>query len=177
MDAQNEQALWRRIGSGDRAAFDGFYRQHAGRIRQFVRRLTGDAEAAEDVAQEVFLRLWQRPNGFDPARGPLVNYLFGMARKRAAEWWRHHPPAERRQQAPPEKGPDAERQQLLDDALARLEPESRALLWLREVEGRSYAELAGIFDIPEGTVKSRLFAAREDLRRLWNSRRKERQEP
>ncbi|PYV04064.1 MAG: hypothetical protein DMG26_08385 [Acidobacteria bacterium] len=56
---------------------------------------------------------------------------------------------------------------LVEDALAQLEPELRSLLWLREVEGYSYAELAEILGTPIGTVKSRLFAARERLRKVW----------
>jgi RNA polymerase sigma-70 factor, ECF subfamily len=57
----------------------------------------------------------------------------------------------------------------MGDALARLPKEQRALLWLREVEGQSYAELAVILEIPIGTVRSRLFAAREALRKIWRS--------
>jgi RNA polymerase sigma-70 factor (ECF subfamily) len=63
---------------------------------------------------------------------------------------------------------------LLQDAFERLGADSRGMLWLREVEGHSYAELAEIFSIPLGTVKSRLFAAREELRELWNARKKAR---
>ena len=62
------------------------------------------------------------------------------------------------------------------DALSHLDPEQRALLWLREVEGQSYEELAEILGIPVGTVKSRLFTAREELRGIWNSKRVPRQE-
>jgi RNA polymerase sigma-70 factor, ECF subfamily len=172
MDLQDRQALWDRIRSGNRDAFEVFYRAHAGRIQHFLRRMTGDRQAAEDVGQEVFLQLWERPNGFDPSRGELVNYMFGMARKRAAEWWRRRPAnASGNQAAIEQRAPDAEQQQLIDDAFARLEPESRGLLWLREVEGRSYAELSEIFGIPVGTVKSRLFTAREELRQLWNTPR------
>ena len=55
------------------------------------------------------------------------------------------------------------------DLLRQLPAEQRSLLWLREVEGQSYAELAVILDIPIGTVRSRLFAAREALRAVWHS--------
>jgi RNA polymerase sigma-70 factor, ECF subfamily len=58
---------------------------------------------------------------------------------------------------------------LMKDALALLEPDLRNVMWLREVEGYSYDELAHILDIPVGTVKSRLFSAREQLRRIWKS--------
>jgi RNA polymerase sigma-70 factor (ECF subfamily) len=55
------------------------------------------------------------------------------------------------------------------DLLSQLPAEQRSLLWLREVEGQSYAELAAILDIPIGTVRSRLFVAREALRAIWHS--------
>ena len=51
----------------------------------------------------------------------------------------------------------------------QLTADERSLLWLREVEGQSYAEMAGILDIPIGTVRSRLFAARRALREIWQS--------
>ena len=57
---------------------------------------------------------------------------------------------------------------IVHDVLARLGEEQRMLLWLREVEGHSYAELAEILEIPLGTVRSRLSAAREALRKIWN---------
>ncbi len=56
---------------------------------------------------------------------------------------------------------------LLADVLEKVDAEKRTLLWLREVEGYSYQELAEILEIPVGTVRSRLFAAREQLRRVW----------
>lgn len=56
---------------------------------------------------------------------------------------------------------------MVTDALRRLAVEQRTLLWLREVEGQTYEELAMIFGVPVGTVRSRLFAAREALRALW----------
>lgn len=58
---------------------------------------------------------------------------------------------------------------LVSDAFQRLPEEQRSLLWLREVEGQSYAELAQILEIPVGTVRSRLFTAREELRKVWRS--------
>jgi RNA polymerase sigma-70 factor (ECF subfamily) len=57
----------------------------------------------------------------------------------------------------------------MSDALQQLEPDLRNVLWLREVEGYSYDELASILGLPLGTVKSRLFSAREQLRRVWQT--------
>ncbi len=163
---EDEQELWDRLRQGDTEAFGGFYRQHAMRLQGFLRRCLGDAKAAEDIAQEAFLQLWRHPNGFNPARGTVKAYLFGIAAKRAADWWRHRA-REERAVASPQAGFRSEAATLMEDALARLEPEPRSLLWLREVEGYSCAELAAMLDIPLGTVKSRLFAAREQLRRIW----------
>ncbi len=161
----NGQELWEQIRSGNAEAFTRFYRNHEGRLRNFLTRAVGDAKAAEEIAQQAFLALWQNPNGFNPGRGSLKAYLFGIAARRAKDSWR-----ERWRNARPIS--DAEPilhdpPLLVRDAFERLEPDCRSLLWLREVEGYSYAELAEILDIHIGTVKSRLFAAREELRRIW----------
>lgn len=137
-------------------------------MEMFLRRVLGSRQAAEDVMQETFTAIWQRPNGFAPERGTLRAYLFGAARKRAADWWRKQDaPRETVQNEPVESG--CETASLLADAVSRLPKEERALIWLREVEGYSYDELAQIFAIPVGRVASRLFAAREELRRIWQA--------
>ncbi len=170
----DDRELWDRLCRGDGRAFESLYQQYGSRIRSFVRHYVDSAQAAEDVSQETFLQIWKWPNGFDPERGPLKRYLFGIARKRAAQWLR-----ERRivavDGAPEARAGGSEATAALREALARLDPDSRGLLWLREVEGYSYAELAEILDIPVGTVKSRLFAAREQARRVWQAEHDARQ--
>jgi RNA polymerase sigma-70 factor, ECF subfamily len=163
--ATNGQELWDLIRTGDAEAFTRFFRSHEERLRNFLTRAVGDAKAAEDIGQQTFLALWQHPNGFNPGRGSLKAYLFGIAARRAKEWWR-----QRARDPRPISGAGAAQHDpplLIQDAFERLEPDCRSLLWLREVEGYSYAELAEILDIHIGTVKSRLFAAREELRRIW----------
>jgi RNA polymerase sigma-70 factor, ECF subfamily len=146
--------------------FAAVYRENAPRLRAFLRQIVGSSEAAEDLTQEIFTHLWSHPEGFDPARGSVRAYLFGIGRHRAAEWWRRSKP-----QSPLTDdrcaASDPEGESLISDALRRLPEEQRTLLWLREVEGQSYAELAVIFDIPVGTVRSRLFMARQGLREIW----------
>ncbi len=178
----DDRELWERICRGDAAAFDAFYKESAPRLQRFLKQIVGNSQAAEDVTHETFLQIWRRPNGFRPEAGSLRGYLFGIARKRASEWWRQrHPEID---SALPERSADAaesveqeassssvEVRSMVGDALSRLDTEQRALLWLREVEGQSYAELAEILEVPVGTVRSRLFAAREELRRIWHSRR------
>jgi RNA polymerase sigma-70 factor (ECF subfamily) len=162
----DDQERWKKITQGDAAAYDAFYRETAPRLRLFLRQLVGSIEAAEDVAQESYTQIWRRPHGFQPERGSLQAYLYGVARKRAAEWWRRQSPAA---EAAPESSEPCRTESAFEmgDALQRIPEEQRALLWLREVEGQSYQKLAEILEIPIGTVRSRLFAAREALRQLW----------
>jgi len=165
----DDSTSWDWLRSGDREAFGNFYRQHAASLHRFVRRCVGDPRATEDIVQETFLQLWQHPNGFNPARGPLRVYLFGIAARRSADWWRHKP-AETTLK--PER-PDSQYRSpmLVEDAFEKIDPDSRSLLWLREVEGYSYRELAEMLAVPVGTVRSRLYTARERLRRVWKGER------
>ena len=163
----DDRELWQLIRSGDDRAFDSFYRANAERLQAFLRRVVGNQQAAEDLMQETFTQIWRRPNGFEPERGSLRTYLFGIGRKRAAEWWRKQGP--RASEAEESESRCAtETASAVNEALQKLPEEQRTLLWLREVEGQSYAELAQILAIPVGTVRSRLFAAREALRKIWH---------
>ncbi len=147
-------------------AFEAVYRENAPRLRAFLRQIVGSFQTAEDLTQEIFTQLWSRPNGFEPSRGTVRAYLFGIGRHRAAEWWRT-----RKSEDTFEEGQgtnrDLEHGSVIADALGHLPEEQRTLLWLREVEGQSYAELAVILGIPVGTVRSRLFMARQALREIW----------
>lgn len=164
----DDRELWERICRGDTTAFDVWYRALGPKLEVFLRQVLGNRQAAEDVMQETFAQIWQRPNGFEPNRGTLRAYLFGAGRKRAAEWWRKQgevntPVRSERAECKTETA------SLIGDAFARLPEEQRTLMWLREVEGQSYAELAEILEIPVGTVRSRLFASREELRKIWQA--------
>jgi RNA polymerase sigma-70 factor, ECF subfamily len=162
----DDQEIWKRILEGDADSFDAFYRENAPRLQAFLRQVIGNHQAAEDVSQETFTQIWSRPNGFQPALGSLRAYLYGIGRKRAADWWRKQESSDRARED--QVGVcQSETASIVGDAFRRLPVEQRTLLWLREVEGQSYAELALILEIPVGTVRSRLFAAREALRRIW----------
>ncbi|MGC2615936.1 MAG: RNA polymerase sigma factor [Terracidiphilus sp.] len=164
----DERKLWKKICAGDSQAFDAWYRETAPRMRILLRHLLGNPQAVEDVMQDIYTHIWRRPQGFDPDRGSLRAWLYGVARKQAAEWWRKQKPTDplELENAVPGR---AEASSVMADLLGQLPVEQRSLLWLREVEGQSYAELAAILDIPIGTVRSRLFAAREALRVIWHS--------
>jgi RNA polymerase sigma-70 factor (ECF subfamily) len=137
----------------------------------YLRQVVGNRQAAEDVMQEAFSHMWRSPNGFTPERGTLRAYLFGVARRRAAEWWRNRRSADRNV-VEERIECKTETESLVGDVFRQLPEEQQTLLWLREVEGQSYAELAQVLDIPVGTVRSRLFSAREGLRKVWHSKPK-----
>jgi RNA polymerase sigma-70 factor, ECF subfamily len=165
----DDRELWKKISEGNAPAFDAFYRDSGPRLRAFLRHLLPSEQEAEDIMQDTFIQLWRRPQGFSPERGSLRGYLFGIGRKLAAEWWRRQKQTDELNQ---ESVPwQTEMSLLVADAFNRISSEQRALLWLREVEGQSYAELAAILEIPIGTVRSRLFAAREALRHVWQIER------
>jgi len=164
----DDRELWERICRGDAGAFDVLYQMHGPKVEVFLRRLLGSRQVAEDIMQETFTRIWQHPNGFEPGQGTLRGYLFGAARNRAAEWWRKQGGQKETAQSEPTL-PKTETASLVMDVFARLHQDARTLLWLREVEGYSYAELAEILEIPIGTVRSRLFRTREQLKSLWEA--------
>jgi RNA polymerase sigma-70 factor, ECF subfamily len=162
----DDRELWKKIANGNAEAFDTWYRETAPRVRVFLRRVLANEQAAEDVMQETFTQIWRRPHGFDPERGSSRAYLFGVARRQAAEWGRKQKPAGGIEGDVPSRA-HIEIASMVAEAFSRLALEQQTLLWLREVEGQSYAELASILEVPVGTVRSRLFAAREALRGVW----------
>ncbi len=146
------------------SAFGRLYQQQGTSIRQFLCAALRDRSAADDLTQETFLHLWRRPSAFDPQRGSIKAYLLGIARKKATDWWRRHRPASSEAPARTVEPTDT---LSIRQALEQLPADLRTVLWLREVEGYSYDELAKILNIPGGTVRSRLHAARRQLRRIW----------
>jgi len=88
----HDQQLWEGIRRKDARAFDALYRSCGAGLLGFLNQFLGNRQAAEDITQETLAGIWQHPNGFDPERGTLHSYVFGVGRKRAAEWWRKQKP-------------------------------------------------------------------------------------
>ncbi|MGO9458215.1 MAG: RNA polymerase sigma factor [Acidimicrobiales bacterium] len=153
------------------------YRRHAPAVLSLARRVTGDAGTAEDVVQEVFLRLWDQPDRFDPGRGSLRSYLLAQAHSRAVDLIRSRAARSRREErearAAANAGYDLEREvwdlavaDQVAQALASLPTEERAAIELAYYDGHTYREVATILSQPEGTVKSRI---RNGMRRMRSS--------
>ena len=153
----------------DTTEAERIYDEHSLPIRRLLRVLLRDPAIAEDLTQETFLHFWQQSARFDPGRASLRAYLLGVARKKASEWRRCQ--AVTCQTDEDLQAVKAHERVLITDTLNRLPCDLREILWLREVEGYSYRELANLLQIPVGTVRSRLFSAREQMRLAWSEKK------
>lgn len=179
---QTDQELLRRARAGDEGALGELYQRHYAAIFRFARHMSGDAELAAEAAQEVFLALLRRRDGYDPERGAVVGYLFGIARHWLARRWRQEarwaPLNEEVAAAPGSAAEDPERRATVAAvrrAIAALPEHYRAVVVLCEIEERSYEEVARAMDCPVGTVRSRLHRARALLARKLEPARPGRQ--
>ncbi len=170
-----DEALLAAARGGDEESFLALYERHHAYLFRFGCRLLGSAHAAEDAVHDCFVELIERP-GFDPARGPLRNYLYGAVRHRAHRQFRRagrevelDEDGEGRA-GPGSSGPletllAGELDEAVRAAVLSLPPLQREALVLFEYEDLSLAEIAEIVSTDVGTIKSRLWRARANLRR------------
>jgi RNA polymerase sigma-70 factor (ECF subfamily) len=168
----SDERLIEDMRRGSRAAFATLFERYRQPVWQFFRRRTPQAEVAEELAQDTFLSILERPEGFEQ-RGTFRSYLFStayhvlLAHRRKAALRATDPldvdPVDGRT-ADPESGI------WVREALANLDEEDREILMLREYEQLSYQEIADIRCTPVNTVRSRLFRARAALRLALESR-------
>jgi RNA polymerase sigma factor (sigma-70 family) len=177
-DSERPDHEWVRLAQkGDRAAYGALVRRHQDRIYRHLLHLTGSREEALELAQEVFIKAWQALPEWRPD-AQFHTWIYRIASNLALDVLRRRKVVqfvalEDDFDAPSDAaGPETQLQarqgmRTLDAALARLAPEQREIILLREVEGLSYGELAATLAIDEGTVKSRLARARVALAALY----------
>ncbi|OGG49998.1 MAG: hypothetical protein A3F84_02210, partial [Candidatus Handelsmanbacteria bacterium RIFCSPLOWO2_12_FULL_64_10] len=143
-----------RCRAGDAAAFRELFDLYAARVLGTARRITGSSHDAEDVLQEVFLKVHRNLGSF-AGRSTFSLWIHKIAVHESVNW-------KRRRRAPveaPAPGAPGDAGELL----APLSPPLRVVMSLRYVSGFSYDEIAELLEIPVGTVKSRIFEAHEKL--------------
>ena len=150
------------------------YRRHGGAVYALARRVVRDTGLAEEVVQEVFVRLWTTPDRFDPDRGSLRSWLLAQAHGRTIDRLRSDSARrlreERDAQQTANAGYDVEREawdlataDRVKDVMADLPDGERRAIELAYFDGYTYREVAKLLDTPEGTIKSRI---RSGLKRM-----------
>jgi len=170
----SDSALVVAIGRWREDALAEAFRRHAGAVYGLARRVLGDAASAEEVVQEVFLRLWSKPDSYDPARGSLRAYLLAQSHGRAVDLLRSDSSRRRREERDAarsaEAGYDIEREvgdlavsEHIQSVVQDLPEDERRAIELAYFGGHTYREVAAMLAQPEGTVKSRI---RSGLKRM-----------
>jgi RNA polymerase sigma-70 factor (ECF subfamily) len=170
-----DERLLEQAADGNTAAFQILYERYRDPIYRFAFRMLGSIEGAEDVAQDCFLSLINDPARFDATRASLRTYLYAAARNQAVKRYQSFSretaideladePASTERQGPMAQVLDNELAGEVAQAIASLPPLQREALILFEYEDLSLAEIAAVVGADSGTVKGRLFRAREKLR-------------
>lgn len=178
----NGAELIRRARSGDGAAWEEIVTQYSRRIFNLAYRFTSSIEAAEDLTQEVFIRIYKTLEQYDAKQGDLSNWLMRLARNLIIDDYRH------RQRNPQNTMADdvedhtyhlrsvgtsahkeMERRELaaqVQEGIDKLAPDLRTCVILRDIEEMTYQEIVEVLKIPEGTVKSRINRGRIELAKI-----------
>jgi RNA polymerase sigma-70 factor (ECF subfamily) len=174
------------MAAGDAEAFAAVYARYHAPVYRFARQMTGSEAASQDVVQEVFMALLVRPLAYDPARGELRTFLFGIARHLVLRRIRREPrsiplpavagadaalPAQLIDRADPAS--DLARAQQLETlrrAVLALPPHYREAVVLCDLQALSYRDAAAVVGCRVGTIRSRLNRARALLQRKLQAR-------
>jgi len=178
----NGAELVRRARAGDGAAWEEIVQNYSRRIFNLAYRFTSSMEAAEDLTQEVFIRIYRTLEQYDPKQGDLSNWLMRLARNLIIDDYRH------RQRNPQNTMADdvedhtyhlravgtsahkeMERRELaaqVQEGIDKLPADLRTCVILRDIEEMTYQEIVDVLKIPEGTVKSRINRGRIELAKI-----------
>ncbi|MDE3106826.1 MAG: sigma-70 family RNA polymerase sigma factor [Acidobacteriota bacterium] len=170
----SDAQLVTRIARYDDVALAEVYRRHGGAVYGLARRVLNNNTEAEDVTQEVFLRLWNQPERFDPNRGNLRSFLLTQSHARAVDAVRSLEARKSREvrdaAATALAGYDLQHEftdlimsEEVQRALGELPEDERRAIELAYFQGLTYVKVAELLDEPEGTIKSRI---RNGMRRM-----------
>ena len=186
----SDAKLVHRCVSGDSRAWDSLVRSYSGRLLNMAFRYTGSYSVAEELTQEVFLKVYQNLPAFRPQAGSLQNWVMRVGRNLVIDYYRAHRReknvagseelevldfgADPHTPSPFENLYLKEKARFLYAGLERLSPELKEAVLLRDIEGLAYQEIADLLQIPEGTVKSRINRGRIELAKALRQIKSER---
>jgi RNA polymerase sigma-70 factor (ECF subfamily) len=175
METTSDEVLIERIANGDRLAMKVLYGRHHVRVYRFVVRLVRNEATAEDLISEVFLDVWRQAGKFE-GRSAVSTWMLSIARFKALSALRRRPEEELDEEtagAIEDQADDPEvtlakkdKAAALRECLGKLSAEHREIIDLVYYHEKSVEEVAAIVDIPEATVKTRMFYARKKLSEL-----------
>jgi RNA polymerase sigma-70 factor (ECF subfamily) len=179
---EEDQELLSRCLAGEDSAWEALLSAHTRKIYNLCYRFTGRVEEAEDVTQEVFIKVFQTLKSYDTAQGSFSTWLNRVARNHLVDHYRRTrkdrltssledelPAAEQKpspQMQPTGQVESRERREILQLALDKLSPDLREAVILRDLQDLDYEEIAQVLKVPQGTVKSRINRGRLELGRV-----------
>lgn len=196
MEDQQTGALVRKCLTGDSRAWEEIVRLHQRRIYNLCYRFTGSPDNAQDLTQDVFIRVYRTLASYDVEKGAFTTWLTTLTRNLLVDHFRRsrqdrvtdsmdaglreeddslslsdrledHGPS------PDDHLASKETQKLVQEALTRLSPDLREAVILRDLQDMDYREIAQTLNVPEGTVKSRINRGRMELARLLSRNKRQ----
>jgi len=188
-EAQVVGLLVRRCVAGDASAWEEIVQRYHRRIYNICYRFAGTSDDAQDLTQEVFIKMYRTLKTYDVGKGAFMTWVTTVTRNLLVDHFRktkqdrmtdsldsvpsEHEDAQplSAQIADPSRPPDSqvqsrETREVVHQALQKLSPELREAVILRDLQDMDYREIAGALKVPEGTVKSRINRGRAELARL-----------
>ena len=188
-DIQVVAMLVRRCLAGDAAAWEEIVQTYNRRIYNICYRFAGSADDAQDLTQDVFIRMYRTLSSYDHSKGAFVTWVTTITRNLLVDHFRktkqdritdsmdtvgsEHEDVQPLSEQIPDSSPSPDANvrsrevgETVHAALARLSPELREALILRDLQDMDYREIATVLKVPEGTVKSRINRGRAELARL-----------
>jgi RNA polymerase sigma-70 factor (ECF subfamily) len=196
LEDQQTGTLVRRCLAGDAAAWEEIVRLHNRRIYNFCYRFTNSPDSAEDLAQEVFIKVYRTLASYDVEKGAFTTWLTTLTRNLLVDHFRRSKQDRITDSIDasvseeddslslsnrlPDRGPSPadrlasqETQKMVREALSRLSPDLREAVILRDLQDMDYKEISQVLRVPEGTVKSRINRGRTELARLLSRNKRQ----
>ncbi|HEY7357340.1 MAG TPA: sigma-70 family RNA polymerase sigma factor [Ktedonobacterales bacterium] len=180
---QEDESLVKRVAEGDAVALEALYDRYGQPVYSLALRIVRDPQTAEELTQEVFVRLWRRAATFDPARGRFHSWLLGIAHNLAlneVRRWQSRPQKadlpnddDERAHEPVDESADAAeaawlniRREAIVGAIKQLPEAQRRAIELAFFGGYTHLEIANMLGDPLGTIKSRIRIGMQRLKQL-----------